>query len=46
MYAELTYFDGAHFKHIADYHEHLRVKRLHKQACQAMQRGSRGSSAR
>jgi hypothetical protein len=38
MYAEMSFFDGYHFQHIADYHEHLRLKRLHTQACRAMQR--------
>jgi hypothetical protein len=28
MYSELTYFDGAHFAHIARYLEHLRIERL------------------
>ncbi|SFR83581.1 hypothetical protein [Sphingomonas jatrophae] len=26
MYSELTYFEGAHFQHIADYQEQLRLK--------------------
>lgn len=43
MYAELSFFDGAHFQHIADYHEHLRIERLHRQARRAMQRYDRNS---
>lgn len=46
MYAELSYFDGYHFQHIADYHEHLRIERLHRQAVLAMQRHDRNSVRR
>lgn len=43
MYAELSYFDGYHFQHIADYLEHRRIERLHLQARRAMQRHDRNS---
>lgn len=32
MYAELSYFDGYHFQHVADWCEHLRVQRLRARA--------------
>jgi len=30
MYAEMSYFDGYAFQHIAAYHEHLRLKWLRR----------------
>jgi hypothetical protein len=38
MYAELSYFDGAHFQHIADWHEHKRLERIDQRARQAFRR--------
>lgn len=46
MYAELSFFDGAHFQHIAAYHEHLRIQRLHRDAVRVMQRYDRNSVRR
>lgn len=34
-YSELSYFEGYHYAHIAAYQEHLRIKRLNKQAAAA-----------
>ena len=45
MYAELSYFDGYHFQHIADYHEHRRIRRLTAAARRAIQ-GARGFKSR
>ena len=39
MYAEAAYFDGAHVKHIADYYEEQRLKRLSRCATLAARRG-------
>ena len=30
IYAEASYYDGAHFQHIADREEHLRLTRIRK----------------
>jgi hypothetical protein len=30
MYAELSYFHGYHFQHIAAYHDHLRLAAIKK----------------
>jgi hypothetical protein len=32
MYSEMVYFDGAHFAHLAHFHEHLRLERIRMQA--------------
>lgn len=41
MYAEASYFDGAHFQHIADRLEHLRLERLRTQASALVRRAER-----
>lgn len=46
MYAELSFFDGAHFQHIADYHEHLRIQRLHRDAVRSIQNARREANPR
>lgn len=46
MYAELSYFDGAHFQHIADWQEHKRLKRLHEAALRAIRGHDRNSVRR
>lgn len=41
IYSEATYFQGYHFKHIADYHEHRRlqgIRRRNQSAISAMVR--------
>ena len=38
MYAELVYFEGAHFAHIARYKEHVRLTRTQTRAVEACQR--------
>lgn len=38
MYAELSYFDGYHFQHIAAWEEQRRLARLHDLARRAIQR--------
>jgi hypothetical protein len=38
MYAELVYFEGAHFAHIARYKEHVRLTRAQSRAVEACQR--------
>jgi hypothetical protein len=40
MYAELTFFEGAHFSHIAAYHDHLRHLRIQRDVREAF-RGRR-----
>ncbi len=45
LYAEAAYFDGCAVQHIADYYEHLRLKRLRAQARVAIERRT-GSRAR
>lgn len=37
-YSEAAYFDGYHVQHIADYFEHKRLSRLHKNARDAYRR--------
>jgi hypothetical protein len=32
MYAEIVFFDGAHFAHIVAHHESLRLKRIRSDA--------------
>jgi hypothetical protein len=38
MYAELSFFEGYHFQHIADWQEQRRLAHLHRQARLAMYR--------
>jgi hypothetical protein len=42
MYAEMSYFDGYHFSHIAAHEEHQRLQRIAKQCRQAHERRQRG----
>lgn len=37
-YAEASYFDGAHFQHIADYFEQKRLKAIDKAKRQVLDR--------
>lgn len=37
-YAEASYFDGYAFQHIAAYYDHLRLKRLRRDASKAVAR--------
>lgn len=46
LYSEAAYFDGAHVQHIADYYEHLRIKRLRKQAHDAYRQFERRKNGR
>lgn len=38
MYAELSYFEGYHFQHIADFEEHKRIARIRTTAIKALDR--------
>lgn len=38
MYAELSYFDGYHFQHIAAFDEHKRLQRIRATALRALDR--------
>lgn len=41
LYAEAAYFDGAHVQHIADWQEHHRLLRLHREARARIERQPR-----
>lgn len=38
MYAELSYFDGYHFQHIAAFDEHKRLQRIRYEARKLFER--------
>lgn len=46
MYAELSYFEGFHFAHIAAYDEHRRLGRIEERARRAYARERRYGSRR
>jgi hypothetical protein len=37
MYAELSYFDGYHFQHLADWQEVQRLKRIQRENIRCIQ---------
>lgn len=45
-YAEASYFDGYAFQHIAEYHEHKRMKRIHGDARRMIARRANGRGIR